>query len=171
MNNVEILKIRELRKEKENDENQIKELYDFLYTYKKAFKYSESIKAINRIRTYVLKKCDRSKEIDGEVENIAIKIGVNCSHQIIINGAFRYVCQICYMGFKSMEEIPQSTKYLINDFKWENRCDKTDELVLNSENEDEAIGKILDYYGNLQYSEDIEIKEINNEKRRIKKIN
>ena len=169
MNNLEISKIIELKKEKGICENEIREIYHFLSAYEKSFKYFESIKALKKIRTYANEKDDKSKEIDEKIKNIAKVMEINCSHKIIISGTFKYDCPICYMSFKSMKELPESTKYLINDYNWEEESDKTDELVLDSENEDEAIRKILDYYGNLQYSEDIEIKEVNNEKRRIKK--
>lgn len=157
MNNEELLKIKELKREKDKIKNEMRQIRSILSSYKRTFKYQESISAIDRIQAYLYKQSDRREELDKEIENITKLLGENCNHHILIKYSLTHECPICKMTCNN--EFP-STEYVISDFDYYSESDNIDEIVLNSSNEQIAYNQMLNYLNALQYSQNVKIRRI-----------
>lgn len=158
MNNKEIIEINELKKEKREIKEELKQLMNFLNNYRHSFNYKESISALERIHKYFCKQCDRETKIDEEIQTIADKIGVNCKHRILVEIPLSHECPICKKIYTYRDSLPDTTEYIISDYKYDKESNKLDEIVLASSNEETANEAILAYFNNLQYSQNVKIK-------------
>jgi len=160
MNNKEILKIKNLKEEKDKICEELRKIMGFINAYGNSFKYRESIEAIERINEYVNKIRSRAKKIDVEIKKYSTLIGKNCNHHILIDKIFVYECPICKMSYKYSEGLPKTTKYIISNFEEENEFAIIDEIVLNSLNEEKAENQLLSCFSDLQYSQNVKIRRL-----------
>lgn len=158
MNNEEILKIKSLKEEKRNIRTEIHQIIKFKDIYGSSFKYQDSIDSLNRIHEYFCKQCDRSKEIDQEIAMIAKILGKSCNHYILLRYYLAYECPICKMTYQYSNNFPSTNEYVISDFDYDKETNIIDEMVLNSSDEETAESKILNYFNELQYSNDVKIR-------------
>ena len=157
MNNKELTEIRFLREKYNNTLENIINLTHFINTYSNYFKDNESINAINRIKDYRQKLSTENIITNNKINKIVNKISKDCPHTIIASK----MCPFCNKKFSYTNG--DNTKYVIETNYIYDINDIMD-LVISSNSYNEATNKILTYYNNLQFSENIKIKRLTNEK-------
>lgn len=89
----------------------ISNLKEFLKDNEKNFKEVESIKALQAIRNYLIKKEKELKEAEQNSKYISKELASTCKHEITIkqNPFYGYCCLICNRHFTNDNNIPNNT--------------------------------------------------------------
>ena len=159
MNNKEILEINELKNKKKEIMETFKKIRRILM-YKSSFNYPESIEALKRIDEYDDKKREEYKSIDLQIKEISEELSKNCTHPIILEKSLDNECPFCKTVYEYSSDIPETSRYLIENINFDKQRDSIDQIVLNSENEEIASEILMNYFNELQYSDNVKIRRL-----------
>lgn len=153
MFNEELLKIRDLQKEREETLKNAKIIKSILVYHKDSFKYEESIKALESINIYLKELWDKFDKLGLNIEEIRSDIGASCTHSIYIN-EYPYYCALC--GNKAKDN--DKTEFIVDKFDKEKHGEKIEDIVLDSKDENEAKENLLNYFNSLQFTDNVKIR-------------
>lgn len=133
-------------------------LENFLQENEKNFTREESIKALNKIREYLLEQQKIQTTLEREFKELITRQTKTCNHEVSIkrNISPSFYCLICgkYMGDNQFD-IPNLSVDVSKDYEVYYIIEKHfEELIQNNENILESITKLLE---NLQYERNIKV--------------
>jgi len=158
MNNNEIKKIMELKKEVNELKNKTIALNHFLRNYTSSFTNEDSIKALERIEKY-MNETINTRVIDEEkIQKISESI--ECNHELLIKAVLEYECPMCKRRLKH-DDVGKNSKYVISCY-YDYDEDESDinKIVFDAYNEEDACEELLLYFSNKQTYGNINIRRL-----------
>lgn len=138
---------------------QIAQLNTFLKRQDKIYSRKESIDALNKIRKFLEIKGDEEVQIQNELELLRRQIDELCSHRVIIKYGSNLVCPVCSEQFYV---IADSTIYEV---ETDNSKDFNTIIKLFEENSNESSLVDENILEEIQYSYDVKVRRLKNEKK------
>lgn len=158
MNNNEINKIMELKREVKELKKITIVINHFLRNYTSSFVNEDSIKALERIEKYMKEMISTCVSDEEKIQKISESI--KCNHELLIKSVLEYECPMCKRRMK-LDDVGKDSKYVISCYyDYDEDENDINKIVLDACDEEDACEELLLYFGNKQTEGNINIRRL-----------